>query len=248
MPFTDSDPRYYHAIPEITAWLAERIPAEAKVLEIGPGLAPFPRADVFVDFDADLTKKIPQDKLVRCDFASEPLPFEDKSFDFVFCRHVLEDLCNPVGLLKEMDRVGKAGYIETPSPIAELTKGIDCGSPPYRGFVHHRFILWAADGVLYLVSKYPLVETMELEEALFLDLLRQGPMFWNTYFLWSDKLWFRHLQQQLDFNLPSGYADVLNEALDDSLRSVRAIWGLTGREGKMPESDEAATTALAHTG
>jgi ubiquinone/menaquinone biosynthesis C-methylase UbiE len=50
------------------------------------------------------------------------LPYEDKEFDFVYCRHVLEDLIYPFRVIKEMQRVAKAGYIETPSPMAELKK------------------------------------------------------------------------------------------------------------------------------
>jgi Methyltransferase domain len=111
MPFTDTDPRYYHAIPAIIDWLCKRIPAEARVLEIGPGLAPFPRADVFIDFDSAFTNGIPTEKLVRCDLAHEPLPFEDKSFDFIYCRHVLEDMCNPALLLKEMNGVGSGATL-----------------------------------------------------------------------------------------------------------------------------------------
>jgi hypothetical protein len=61
--------------------------------------------------------------------------------------------------------------------------GVDVESPPCRGHIHHRFLLWVADGVLSFVSKYPPIEKFEsIEETFLLDLLRQGAMYWNTYF------------------------------------------------------------------
>ena len=127
----------------------------------------------------------------------EPLPFADKSFDFVYCRHVVEDLYNPFLLLKEMDRVGKAGYIETPSPMCELTKGVDGGNdPPHRGYIHHRSFVWVEDAVLYLVEKATAVEHMAFDAA---RLLEANPFLWNTYFLWSGKLKFHFLEQSVHF-------------------------------------------------
>jgi hypothetical protein len=61
----------------------------------------------------------------KIDPISEKLPFADKEFDFVYSRHVLEDSWNPFALCEEMSRVGKSGYIETPSPIVELGRGVD---------------------------------------------------------------------------------------------------------------------------
>jgi hypothetical protein len=44
--------------------------------------------------------------------------------------HMLEDMYNPFPICAEMSRVAKAGYVETPSPVAELCRGVDGDKPP----------------------------------------------------------------------------------------------------------------------
>ena len=95
-----------------------------KVLEIGPGQNPTFRADVLVE-------KFPEDNHHRCgdlriyphqklvNASGEALPFADKSFDYVICNQVLEHSDDPGQFLREMVRVGKAGYVETPSLLGE---------------------------------------------------------------------------------------------------------------------------------
>ena len=50
----------------------------------------------------------------------EYLPYKDKSFDFVYCAHVLEHLANPAKALSEIQRVGKSGYIEVPTRMSDI--------------------------------------------------------------------------------------------------------------------------------
>lgn len=54
---------------------------------------------------------------VQCD--AHFLPFRDKAFDFVHCSHVLEHLEDPRKAYRELKRVGKSGYIETPTGLQE---------------------------------------------------------------------------------------------------------------------------------
>jgi SAM-dependent methyltransferase len=68
-----------------------------------------------------------------------PFPFKDKEIDFVVCSHTLEDIRDPVFVCSEICRVGKRGYIEVPSKLAELSLGI--GSRRYAGHYHHRWIV-----------------------------------------------------------------------------------------------------------
>lgn len=219
---TQADKKYWAPAEPVVQFLANRLPADAKVLEIGPGFAPFPRATMFVD-EKDLPN-IPADKKISIDLATTPLPFEDKSFDFVYCRHVLEDMYNPFLLLREMERVGKAGYIETPSPIAEMGRGVDGSSPPFRGYHHHRFVIWVHEGELRFVSKYPIIEYFVLPEDEILSRLREGEQTWNTCYLWEDKIKFLHLQNGPDFLVTRDYAAMLKNAMDQSKISSQMFW------------------------
>jgi hypothetical protein len=216
------DKKHWAPIESLVRWLANRLPAEAKVLEIGPGFVPFPRATMFVDYK-DLPN-IPADKKISIDLAIQKLPFADKSFDFVYCRHVIEDMYNPFLLCSEMERVGKAGYIETPSPIAELGRGVDGESPPFRGYHHHRNIVWVHEGELRLVAKYPIVEYLRFNEDEIASSLREGPRFWNTYYLWQDKINLKHIQNGPDFELTRDYSSILKNATDQSKISSGMFW------------------------
>lgn len=101
-----------------------------RVLEIGPGAHPHPRSDEFLEkvFDeaealaqsghsrpADLSKKVHF-------YTGERFPFDDKSFDYIICSHVIEHV--PINELEsfisEMKRVSKRGYIEFPTVFYEL--------------------------------------------------------------------------------------------------------------------------------
>lgn len=99
-----------------------------RVIDIGSGHNPHRRADVLVDkflFDnaerAGSQIVTPEGKrLVVAD--AEALPFRDKSFDFAICSHVAEHIANISAFCSELGRVAQAGYLETPSRIAETLR------------------------------------------------------------------------------------------------------------------------------
>ncbi len=213
---------------QIVSWLVGTIPAKARVLEIGPGEVPFPRANVFVDHEAKEGINV-----VTCNVLREDLPFKDKEFDFVYCRHLIEDLWNPVRVLDEMSRVGRAGYIETPSPIAELCRGVDggVGAWKYSGYHHHCQLVWVDNNKLKIVHKYPVIEaapTRNLEQH-----LRGGSLYWNSYYLWRDKINYQHLQHPQDFAVFGEYPQILENAIEQSLKSSDEFYKrITQRERK----------------
>jgi SAM-dependent methyltransferase len=45
------------------------------------------------------------------------LPFHDSQFDFIFASHIAEHVNDPEEFCKQLMRVGRAGYIEVPSPL-----------------------------------------------------------------------------------------------------------------------------------
>jgi len=93
-------------------------------LDVGSGANPLMVADVLCDrFPKDTQHRgglpsLMYDKpFVQCD--AHFLPFKDKVFDFVHCIHVLEHLEDPKKAYTELKRVGKSGYIETPTWLQE---------------------------------------------------------------------------------------------------------------------------------
>jgi SAM-dependent methyltransferase len=95
------------------------IGAGERVLDIGSGGDPFPHAtflvDRFIEPTAHRYGSIVQDgkPLVSADI--HHLPFRDKTFDFVYCAHILEHVDDPLKACGEIMRIGKRGYLETPT-------------------------------------------------------------------------------------------------------------------------------------
>jgi len=98
-----------------------------KVLDIGSGHLPFPYATHLADLSLEEDrigragvpfKHVAGKPVFECSI--EDLPFEDEEFDFVYCSHVLEHVNSPEMACKEIMRVGKRGFIETPGPGKDL--------------------------------------------------------------------------------------------------------------------------------
>lgn len=106
-----------------------------KVLEVGPGSLPHPRADVYLEknFSAEeayiqsgYAQPVKLDgKVVYYDGAV--FPFEDKEFDYVICSHVVEHVASDdiPFFLRELERVAWRGYIEFPNALYELFNNQD---------------------------------------------------------------------------------------------------------------------------
>ncbi|MBD3181209.1 methyltransferase domain-containing protein [Candidatus Poribacteria bacterium] len=96
------------------------------VLEIGSGDNPKTRSDVLCDMlpddDTQRGGVITLDRpFVAAD--GQYLPFADKSFDYIICCHVLEHAEDPEMFISELVRVGKRGYIESPTEVGERLYG-----------------------------------------------------------------------------------------------------------------------------
>ncbi|HET6280463.1 MAG TPA: class I SAM-dependent methyltransferase [Polyangia bacterium] len=93
-----------------------------KVLDIGSGHIPLAFATHLADFAVDDDsygragtpfKHVAGKPVFNCHV--EKMPFADKEFDFVYCSHVLEHVEDPQRACQELMRVGKRGYLETPT-------------------------------------------------------------------------------------------------------------------------------------
>jgi SAM-dependent methyltransferase len=94
------------------------------VLDAGSGAAPNPYANVVVDYDPSGRETLIGEAraegktLVWADV--QRLPFRDNIFDYALCFHVIEHVADPRAALCELQRVAKAGYIETPNEMFDF--------------------------------------------------------------------------------------------------------------------------------
>lgn len=96
----------------------------SRVLDIGSGGEPFPYANFLMDRYPGKTQhrynKLKTNNLPFSVGDLLDLPYKDKSFDFVYCAHVLEHVEDPAKALDEILRVGKRGYIEVPTRLSDI--------------------------------------------------------------------------------------------------------------------------------
>lgn len=91
------------------------IPADWKVLEIGPGANPWQRANVYVDRNPETVGVLKSQEKMALNFDVCDLPpVWDKEFDFVFAAHILEHTEDPVKAAAAISRVGKSGIVVCP--------------------------------------------------------------------------------------------------------------------------------------
>jgi SAM-dependent methyltransferase len=159
-----------------------------RVLEIGPGGNPYPRADVFLEkrfgdeHEAEAQRAyapaLQTDKKVVY-YAGETFPFKDKEFDYVICSHVLEHVPDVDAFLKEVSRVAKRGYLEYPVIYYDYLFNIP----------QHLSILLMKAGTIYWMSKSETVlDTFRNVQALFYESLFKNygsviiPAYQNFFF------------------------------------------------------------------
>lgn len=148
-------------LPESEQRILDRLGEGDKVLDVGGWADPFPRADWVLDMMPFETRglyerrgwvkredKAPErfsaETWVQRDICDhEPFPFEDDEFDYVVCAQTLEDIRDPIWVCREMARVAKAGYVEVPSLLEELSYGF---RGPLVGREHHRWLVQMDQG------------------------------------------------------------------------------------------------------
>lgn len=145
-----------------------------KVLEIGPGGNPHPRADVYLELAISEEELAAQrghadkpelnGKIVYYD--GNNFPFGNKDFDYVICSHVIEHVDDVESFIGEMFRVAKRGYIEYPTIYYEYL---------YNFAVHKNFIKAnPKKDILYYLpkSKTPLDSFAAVQEFYYMSLTK----------------------------------------------------------------------------
>lgn len=195
-----------------------------RILEIGPGQTPFPLADTFVGLDEK------QYGFISVNMNYEPIPFDNRYFDFLYTRHFLEDIEFPQFAIQEIIRCCKSGFIETPSPIIEIMRGVDApgkNSHLYCGYSHHHSIIWGdmENNILHILpKKNTLLQNIIYNEPLkhkLMHLANYYPVYWNQYFFWEGENPQVRVYQEDECQDPNNYLSLINEAISCSLRNTR---------------------------
>lgn len=102
----------------------DSIKNKSVILDVGGGNYPFPYAtilsDKFTEVSKHRTVELVRDERPFFIFDVQAMPFKDKAIDFLYCSHVLEHVDNPEKACKEIQRVAKSGYIETPNFMKDV--------------------------------------------------------------------------------------------------------------------------------
>lgn len=228
------------------AWSLRRlycpVPKHALVLEVGSGGSPYFRANVLIDAYASTRERhwapFVVDRPSVLGFG-ESLPFADKTFDFVIASHVLEHSDDPKKFLDELQRVGKAGYIETPDAFMERIN-------PYWD---HRSEVTVRNGILCIRKKSAwnidpqLVELYEdrSKKIIAEKVIPSNPFEFHTRFFWKNSISYKIINPEVSSTwTPPGFENTT--AISTSLRArlarlvlrgVRAIFSQNARNKEL---------------
>jgi len=185
----------------------------ALVLEVGSGDSPCPRSDVLFDMSLEGNERVGgktvHDRPLVLGQA-ECLPFKDKAFDYVIAFHVLEHSRDPEKFLSELQRVARAGYIETPSLWGEhvqpltmhrLEVGVEAGSGGQQQLIIRKKSAAAPDPVLAEQFR-PVIERR-------LGLPRLHPEAWVTRYFWKEEIRYRIVNPEEPIRWETPAADTI---------------------------------------
>ena len=156
-----------------------------KVLDVGSGHNPHPRANTILDKYIKNNIERTGEKIkinygqnfIKADACSTP--FKSKAFDYIIASHIAEHIDDPSKLCEELIRIGKRGYIETPSKFCEMM----------LGEVFHKWYVYSKNNTLIFEKKnksHPLGLLNKIFYAIFYaNTKREGRFtlyFHNKYF------------------------------------------------------------------
>lgn len=171
------------------AWSLRRLYCPVKkddlVLEVGSGGNPYYRANILLDAYYETRERHYQplvaDRPTVLGFV-ENLPFKDNTFDFVIASNVLEHSYEPEKFLEEIQRVGRAGYIEVPDAFFERLHG-------YRD---HKLEITDVEGELLIRKKEGYIQDLELQKlfqnklsSIFDKLMAVDPFKFSVIYYWN---------------------------------------------------------------
>lgn len=215
-----------------------------RILDVGGWFNPFAEATHVADLMPYETRrarlslepcpgeKFSRETWVQIDFLNPGLrlPYGDGFFDSIYCGHTLEDLADPVPLLRELARVGRSGRIVSPSRLSEQTVGSRDRSSTQPGHPHHHWIIDTGPAGLEFCRKSAsiadrdcLIPLMVYErhnrvhpDCTRIDWSWQGPLTWEICDDASSALRAREAARALAFGWPE-------RLVDSSWRGLRRL-------------------------
>lgn len=215
------------------AWALRRyhcpVASDALVLEVGSGGNPYGRSNVLLDAYENTGERhwvpLTSDRPTVLGFV-ENLPFRDNAFDFIIAAHVLEHSTDPERFLSELQRVGRAGYIEVPDAMMERLN-------PYRD---HRLEITSREGTLIIRKKRgwqhdpDVVELYEhaVKGIVTKETIPNHPFEFHVRYYWQDKIHFNLLNPETDSSWvppPSQPTTEVSDGLRPRMRTVLRALG-----------------------
>lgn len=167
-----------------------------KILDIGSGGDPFPLAthlaDCYENETTHRSAKLKRDTRPFIMCSIEATPFQDKEFDFVYCSHVLEHVDNPAKACKELMRIGKRGYIETPTRTSDIMFNFTRLQNHHKWYIQLAgntliFIEWKSAELRDVGTDYFLEQFHSRWKNPFQSLIHNNRDLFVNMFLWKDQ-------------------------------------------------------------
>lgn len=152
---------------------------------------------------------------------------QQPALQFNWLHQWLQKHADPVEALTKFVSTTETGFIETPSPMLELLRGVDvdAGARKCRGYFQHRYIMWTHENVLHIVPKLPCIEQMEFvdEERLWYECVNVYPIFWHNYMSYSGKA-MQYMMHDVTHMSVAQYRQLLLLAVRESALNTKTMF------------------------
>lgn len=199
-----------------------------KVLEIGPGAMPHPRADMFLEkrFENEELAFQQRGYELAKDYSRKiiyydnlPFPFKDKEFDYVICSHVIEHIPSEdlEFFIKELQRIAHKGYIEFPTIFYELIN--------YQP-VHLWLMNLRDDTILFLNKNH---FTTNYVHKVYRELFYTEDKYLNKSFQKFKELFFAGFEwrDNINYKIVESYDELINESDFERYKRYIKISGIS---------------------
>ena len=116
--------------------------------------------------------------------------------------------------------------------VIEMMKGVDSGNVNYKGYIHHRYIVWSDkdSNTLYFLPKLPIIEYIVFKGNLSEQMhymANTKPLLWNNYYIWDENMTPNIIVYgyNSDYDYVGNYAELLNIGMNKSVEYTNKFFG-----------------------